>query len=87
MIVMNIVILKGEIINGNKLCEDCGSGSREESMLLCDHCNKGHHMTCLRPVIVIPPNDDWLCHSCSISHLQAFDDMKTVFKKDQVYCY
>ena len=31
-------------------CEICGSGDRETMMLLCDGCDKGFHLDCLRPL-------------------------------------
>jgi hypothetical protein len=74
----------GEIINCNKVCETCLRGDDEDNMLLCDKCNAGYHMKCLRPVIVIPPCDDWFCPLCSEDKLKAFDVHKKEFKKNQV---
>ena len=34
---------------GEELCEVCGSGEGNESILLCDRCNCGFHMQCLVP--------------------------------------
>lgn len=34
---------------GEELCELCGSGDDNESILLCDKCNCGFHMRCLQP--------------------------------------
>ncbi|XP_043723027.1 probable Histone-lysine N-methyltransferase ATXR5 [Telopea speciosissima] len=46
-------------------CEECGSGDRAEEMLLCDKCDKGFHMFCLRPIVVRIPIGPWFCHPCS----------------------
>jgi hypothetical protein len=31
----------GELLPDNTFCEVCGSGAREDSLLLCDGCNLG----------------------------------------------
>ncbi|XP_042495467.1 probable Histone-lysine N-methyltransferase ATXR5 [Macadamia integrifolia] len=46
-------------------CEECGSGDRAEVMLLCDKCDKGFHMFCLRPIVVRVPSGPWFCPPCS----------------------
>ncbi|KAJ4965611.1 hypothetical protein NE237_017460 [Protea cynaroides] len=46
-------------------CEGCGSVDRAEVMLLCDKCDKGFHMLCLRPIVVRVPTGPWFCPSCS----------------------
>lgn len=46
-------------------CEQCGSGERAEELLLCDKCDKGFHMKCLRPIVVRVPIGSWLCPKCS----------------------
>ncbi|KAF7834169.1 putative Histone-lysine N-methyltransferase ATXR5 [Senna tora] len=32
-------------------CEQCGSGERSEELILCDKCDKGFHMKCVRPIV------------------------------------
>lgn len=54
----------GEIVFGNAYCEHCLRGDRDEEMLLCDGCQRGYHMFCLTPILVIVPNDDWFCPEC-----------------------
>ncbi|PIA47765.1 hypothetical protein AQUCO_01400396v1 [Aquilegia coerulea] len=46
-------------------CEKCGLGDQEIDMLLCDKCDKGFHMFCLRPIVVRVPIGSWVCPSCS----------------------
>lgn len=46
-------------------CEECGSGDGEGELLLCDKCDKGFHMGCVRPIVVRVPIGSWLCPSCS----------------------
>ncbi|KAL9313835.1 hypothetical protein ACSQ67_019287 [Phaseolus vulgaris] len=46
------------------LCEQCGSGEVSEELLLCDKCDKGFHMKCVRPIVVRIPIGSWLCPKC-----------------------
>jgi len=46
------------------LCEQCGSGELSEELLLCDKCDRGFHMKCVRPIVVRIPIGSWLCPKC-----------------------
>ncbi|XWS29392.1 hypothetical protein CRYUN_Cryun24cG0025600 [Craigia yunnanensis] len=46
-------------------CEQCGTGERPDELLLCDKCDKGFHMKCLRPIVARVPIGSWLCPKCS----------------------
>lgn len=46
-------------------CEVCRLPDRAESMLVCDSCNRGFHMSCLTPPLEHVPDGDWLCVSCA----------------------
>ncbi|KAL9245671.1 hypothetical protein vseg_019295 [Gypsophila vaccaria] len=48
-------------------CVECGSGSKPEEILLCDKCDDGFHMACVRPVCVRVPFGSWLCPKCSLA--------------------
>ncbi|KAF9681752.1 hypothetical protein SADUNF_Sadunf05G0035500 [Salix dunnii] len=50
---------------GDVSCEQCCSGERSEELLLCDKCDKGFHMKCLRPIVVRVPIGSWICNKCS----------------------
>ncbi|ESQ43679.1 hypothetical protein EUTSA_v10014318mg [Eutrema salsugineum] len=50
---------------GDVTCEKCGSGERDDELLLCDKCDRGFHMKCLRPIVVRVPIGPWLCVDCS----------------------
>ncbi|KAL1222259.1 Histone-lysine N-methyltransferase ATXR5 [Cardamine amara subsp. amara] len=50
---------------GDVTCEKCGSGEGDDELLLCDKCDKGFHMKCLRPIVVRVPIGPWLCVDCS----------------------
>ncbi|XP_010934477.1 histone-lysine N-methyltransferase ATXR6 [Elaeis guineensis] len=46
-------------------CEKCGSGDRADELLLCDKCDRGFHLFCLRPILACVPQGLWFCPSCS----------------------
>ena len=45
-------------------CQLCHSGEDEDSLLLCDGCDKGYHMYCFKPSITQLPDGDWYCYEC-----------------------
>ena len=40
-------------------CEVCGRGDREDEVLLCDGCDNGFHIFCLKPALKKIPDDEW----------------------------
>ena len=46
------------------MCESCGSGEREERIILCDGCDKAYHLECATPVLDEVPQGEWYCVSC-----------------------
>lgn len=46
-------------------CAYCLSPDDDDQMLLCDKCDRGFHMFCLRPILVSIPEGDWFCPDCS----------------------
>ncbi|RWR89385.1 histone-lysine N-methyltransferase ATXR6 [Cinnamomum micranthum f. kanehirae] len=46
-------------------CEECASGEVPEELLLCDKCDRGFHLFCLRPILACVPKGLWFCPSCS----------------------
>ncbi|XP_022844634.1 probable Histone-lysine N-methyltransferase ATXR5 [Olea europaea var. sylvestris] len=62
-------------------CDQCGSGERAEELLLCDKCDKGYHMLCLRPIVVRVPIGPWFCPECSDDQdrpLKSFTQKKII---------
>ncbi|XP_053613596.1 bromodomain adjacent to zinc finger domain protein 1A isoform X2 [Plodia interpunctella] len=45
-------------------CRICRRKTDPDNMLLCDACNKGHHLYCLKPKLTKVPEGDWFCPSC-----------------------
>eukprot|EP00854_Cymbomonas_tetramitiformis_P000127 gene127-182_t len=48
-------------------CSVCGDTSSHEGdeMLLCDGCDSGHHLRCVRPALREVPEGDWFCVRCT----------------------
>ncbi|XP_018577816.1 bromodomain adjacent to zinc finger domain protein 1A isoform X2 [Anoplophora glabripennis] len=45
-------------------CRICRRQKDSENMLLCDNCNLGHHLYCLKPKLTVVPKGDWFCDRC-----------------------
>eukprot|EP00854_Cymbomonas_tetramitiformis_P034177 gene34177-biopygen18263 len=45
-------------------CEECKRTVGEASMLVCDMCNHGYHIWCLKPALGGVPEGDWQCPKC-----------------------
>jgi hypothetical protein len=55
----------GEEIEIDKIaCEACDKESGDDSMLLCDGCDRGYHLHCLRPALEEVPDGEWHCPAC-----------------------
>ncbi|XP_068619340.1 bromodomain adjacent to zinc finger domain protein 1A-like [Battus philenor] len=48
----------------NASCRICRRKTDPDNMLLCDGCNKGHHLYCLKPKLAKVPDGDWFCNQC-----------------------
>lgn len=60
-------------------CEQCGSGECPDELLLCDKCDKGSHMKCLRPIVARVPIGSWLCPKCSSQRpVRSFSQKKII---------
>ncbi|CAH1169684.1 unnamed protein product [Phaedon cochleariae] len=46
-------------------CRICHRQKDSENMLLCDNCNLGHHLYCLKPKLTTIPKGDWFCDKCN----------------------
>ncbi|EKX54179.1 hypothetical protein GUITHDRAFT_49340, partial [Guillardia theta CCMP2712] len=46
------------------VCHVCKRSDMEKDMLLCDDCDRGWHMHCLRPPLKEVPEGNWSCPKC-----------------------
>ncbi|KAL4713092.1 hypothetical protein ACJJTC_001146, partial [Scirpophaga incertulas] len=56
------VMWSASILNAS--CRICRRKADPDCMLLCDGCNKGHHLYCLKPKLQKVPAGDWFCEQC-----------------------
>ena len=47
-------------------CVICDLGDDENKMVLCDGCDAGYHLYCLRPKLSQVPRGRWFCPACEI---------------------
>ena len=50
--------------NANIKCKICRRNTDEAYMLLCDGCDLGFHMFCLKPRLDTVPEGQWFCKAC-----------------------
>lgn len=48
----------------NTKCRICRRKTDPDNMLLCDGCDRGHHLYCLKPKLKNVPKGDWFCPEC-----------------------
>jgi bromodomain adjacent to zinc finger domain protein 1A len=48
----------------NAKCRICRRKTDPENMLLCDGCDRGHHLYCMKPKLKSVPQGDWFCITC-----------------------
>ena len=53
------------------VCEVCNRGADAHLMLLCDSCDHGYHISCLRPPLHDVPDGKWFCASCERTRTRA----------------
>ncbi|KAL1497561.1 hypothetical protein ABEB36_008502 [Hypothenemus hampei] len=69
-------------------CRICKRQKDSENMLLCDSCNLGHHMYCLKPKLKAVPKGDWFCDKCEKEREQEqakMGDSEPVKKKRKIF--
>ncbi|GMM37735.1 histone demethylase [Saccharomycopsis crataegensis] len=75
-------------------CHACGGESDDAKILLCDGCNDGYHIYCLKPQLKSVPRGSWYCDECLVGSgefgfvtsntsysLEEFQRLNTEFKE------
>jgi hypothetical protein len=50
-----------------KRCEECKDFENDRAFVLCEHCEDGYHIYCLKPKLTKIPDCDFICSNCEIS--------------------
>uniref|UniRef100_T1I0S2 Bromodomain adjacent to zinc finger domain protein 1A n=1 Tax=Rhodnius prolixus TaxID=13249 RepID=T1I0S2_RHOPR len=68
----------------NAFCKLCRRRTDPENMLLCDTCNKGHHLYCLKPKLTKVPSGDWHCPRCRPKQkVETIKRKRRLFSEDE----
>ncbi|KAK0098559.1 hypothetical protein PV326_006786 [Microctonus aethiopoides] len=65
----------------NARCRICRKCRDAENMLLCDGCNKGQHLYCLKPKLTSVPEGDWFCTTCKPRDVKPKERTKKTRRK------
>merc|ERR1712179_252514 len=58
----NSIVWSQSILNTK--CKVCRRKTDSDNMLLCDSCDTGYHIYCLKPKLKAIPEGDWFCPEC-----------------------
>jgi len=68
----------------NARCRICRKKGDAEKMLLCDKCDNGHHMYCLRPQLKDIPDGQWFCPDCKPKDVERTPrKIRDTFKEEE----
>ncbi|XP_072306374.1 bromodomain adjacent to zinc finger domain protein 2A [Eucyclogobius newberryi] len=65
-------------------CQVCRKGDNDDSLLLCDGCDRGCHMYCLRPKMTQVPEGDWFCPTCVAKNVECEPNSRSCKKRTRV---
>jgi hypothetical protein len=65
-------------------CEICRLPHDDHVMVLCDSCNRGYHIYCLKPPLTKAPPGIWVCSECSQSEVTTLT-IETLWATDRFH--
>lgn len=65
-------------------CQVCRKGDNDDCLLLCDGCDRGCHMYCLRPKMTQVPEGDWFCPTCVAKNIDCELNERSCKKRTRV---
>ena len=69
-------------------CCICEEGEEEDGadMILCDGCERGYHLDCLKPPLKEVPKGEWLCPACNEICMRQAEHEEDVFAFPDTQC-
>ncbi|GMH76151.1 hypothetical protein TrVE_jg8682 [Triparma verrucosa] len=61
-------------------CQICHAKHSQSQILLCDHCDKEYHMSCLTPPLLNVPTGEWFCSTCKGADVVSRSGRKVIKK-------
>lgn len=77
------VVPLGEFAFNHMVCEICKKGENDDSIIICDKCNKGFHLYCLKPILPSVPSGDWFCDGCVKKNKEFYYKRKVYYNEYQ----
>ena len=77
------IVPLGELAFNKMECEVCKKGDNDESIIICDKCNEGFHLYCLKPILPSVPSGDWYCDSCKAKNKEFYTKRKLFYNDYQ----
>lgn len=73
----------GELAFNRMVCEICKKGEDDDNIIICDKCNKGFHLYCLKPILPSVPSGDWFCDRCVAKNKEFYNKRKMFYSDYQ----
>ena len=73
----------GELAFCKTMCEVCHKGDDDENIILCDKCNRGYHLYCLKPILPSVPSGEWYCDKCRERDIKKYYSNRKKLEESQ----
>ncbi|XP_045816173.1 uncharacterized protein LOC123909384 [Trifolium pratense] len=65
------------------LCQSCLTNQDDDRIVLCDGCDHGHHIYCMKPPLVSIPQGKWFCRKCDAG-IKAISQAKKAYESNKL---